>query len=103
MKIKRYNSHDLRSAVLAAKNELGSNVVIVSHQNTSNGVEVTAAIDEEFIFGSNDPSYPMRKLEHQVPVKNHHTFSQQSRSTKKTTYFNNEKENSFDWKNYLYL
>ncbi|WP_455367055.1 flagellar biosynthesis protein FlhF [Kaarinaea lacus] len=44
---RRYFSHNLRSAVLAVKDELGSNAVILSQNKSLYGVEVIAAVAEE--------------------------------------------------------
>ena len=46
MKTRKYFSSDLRSAVLAVRNELGSNAVILSHKKSSHGFEVIAAVEE---------------------------------------------------------
>ncbi|WP_455207096.1 flagellar biosynthesis protein FlhF [Kaarinaea lacus] len=46
MKTRKYFSSDLRSAVLAVRNELGSNAVILSHKKSSHGIEVIAAVEE---------------------------------------------------------
>jgi len=44
MKTRRYISNDLRSAVLAVRDELGSNAIILSHKKSEAGVEVIAVV-----------------------------------------------------------
>ena len=46
MKTARYFSLDLRSAVLAVRDELGSNAVILSHYKPEHGVQVIAPTEE---------------------------------------------------------
>ena len=94
MKIKRYLSQDLRSAVQAVNNELGSNAVIISHHHVFNGVEVTAAVDEEFqaepdtqpLLDNNSSSWPSSSVnsltgQHSSPVKKAHYFNRNKQSS----------------------
>lgn len=45
MKIKRYFSHDMRTAIRMVRDELGSDAVILSNNRVNGGVEVVAAVD----------------------------------------------------------
>ncbi len=88
MKIKQYFSRDLRSAVLKVKKELGVNAVILSHHYVDEGVEVTAAIDEEYgLHAGQLPPMPYLKVS--KPAAGHDIIPiTSSPGIRKTFFFN---------------
>ncbi len=52
MKIKRFFSNDMRSAIRKVRDELGADAVILSNNKVNGGVEIVAAVDyDESLFG----------------------------------------------------
>ena len=94
MKIKRYVSPDLRSAVQAVRNELGSSAVIISQHNVSNGIEVTAAVDEELCHNPITQSQTPNSLSSQSSNHIGDGVRQQSVPEKKARYFNSGNSSS---------
>jgi len=94
MKIKRYFTQDLGSAVQAVRNELGVNAVIISHHQVRDGVEVTAAVDEEFHQASYfQPSHIQNSIS-QSPAIVRDELGQQSFSVKNVHYYKNNKQSN---------
>lgn len=94
MKIKRYLSQDLRSAVQAIKNELGSNAVIISHHHVVNGVEVTAALDEEYHHELDTQSFLTKNTLSQTSSDVQRVSCQQSSPIKKAHYYKSDKQSN---------
>ncbi|WP_455202135.1 flagellar biosynthesis protein FlhF [Kaarinaea lacus] len=96
MKIKRYLTQDFRSAVQAVKDELGSNAVIISHHHVFNGVEVTAAVDDEFQYEPDTQPLLVNNTSSELSSSiNYLSLSNQySAPVKKAQYFNCDKQST---------
>ena len=87
MKIKRYVSRDLRSAVQTARNELGAGAIIISQHHVPEGIEVTAAVDDELCYKSPAQPHPEISANSQSPSHIKENSRQQSAPQKKARYF----------------
>lgn len=70
MKIKRFFSSDMRTAIRLVREELGADAVILSNDRVNGGVEVVAAVDYDESLLDGNPKQEENAISPQAPVKN---------------------------------
>ncbi len=68
MRIKRFHAPDMRQAIQAVRDELGADAVILSSRTVSDGVEVSAASDDETQESYPQPVEPVAVQEGRRPA-----------------------------------
>lgn len=82
MKIKRFFSQDMRSAIRMVREELGADAVILSNDRVNGGVEIVAAVDyDETIL--DQPGSVERSAQRKAPAQKNPVANQASRQTSK--------------------